>query len=176
MIVAACMHKLKFWQPSMWTHSTKMTLIFIKHQCHQQTFLASRDLLETFCHLVDITITHLEVIYRYHQNINTMSMSLVIVASVTIVLLMIAPQGASAFAFFAPPARFGAVSSHLTAAMSDDDFEPFFVMQQIPTATTGAKLDRFVECAQNDGCDVQEMMDMIEGTKHGKANAVGIPQ
>lgn len=46
------------------------------------------------------------------------------------------------------------------------DAEPFFEMRQIPTATTSTKLEHFVECAENDGCDVHEMMEMIDGKIH----------
>jgi len=81
----------------------------------------------------------------------------------TTLLLVAFPQNASSFAFLTSPHR---LSSRLKAIMSDDSFEaePFFEMHQIPTATTGAKLDRIVNCAENDGCDVQEMMNMIDGT------------
>ena len=56
------------------------------------------------------------------------------------------------------------VSSARFAAAPLSEEEPFFQMQQIPTATTGAKLDRIVDCAEHDGCDVGEMMAMIDGT------------
>merc|ERR1712232_151662 len=45
----------------------------------------------------------------------------------------------------------------------DDAEEPFFEMQKIPTATTGSRLDRMVDCAENSGlCDVDEVSAMIE--------------
>ena len=46
---------------------------------------------------------------------------------------------------------------------NDQNEEPFFRMQQIPTATTGSRLDHVVECAENGECDVTEMMAMIDG-------------
>lgn len=93
-----------------------------------------------------------------------MMVSLAVAASVATLLLVVAPQNVSSLAFSAPP-RFGVRLS----AMSGDSYEgfaaePFFEMQQIPTAATGARLDRVVNCAENDGCDVQEMMEMIDGT------------
>lgn len=57
------------------------------------------------------------------------------------------------------------VSMTMTAADDDSSYEPYFQMQQIPTATTGAKLDRIVHCADAGGgmCNVEEMMEMMEG-------------
>jgi hypothetical protein len=56
----------------------------------------------------------------------------------------------------------GGVPSSARFAAAPLSDEPFFEMQQIPTATTGAKLDRIVDCAEHDGCDVGEMMAMID--------------
>jgi hypothetical protein len=41
--------------------------------------------------------------------------------------------------------------------------EPYFQMLNIPTATSGSKLDHIVHCAESGQCDVEEMLQMIEG-------------
>jgi hypothetical protein len=78
-------------------------------------------------------------------------------AAIATLLLVTAPQSVSSFS----PRFDGLRSSKLMAAL---DEEPFFEMRQIPTATTGAKLDRIVDCAEHEGCDVGEMINMIDGT------------
>lgn len=83
------------------------------------------------------------------------------VASIAIILLVTTPQGV--LSFMPPHHGVGVVSLARFAAVAEEE-EPFFQMQQIPTATTGAKLDRIVDCAEHDGCDVGEMMAMIDGT------------
>ncbi len=50
-----------------------------------------------------------------------------------------------------------------TGGANNSDREPFFRMQQIPTATTASRLDHVVECAENGECNVVEMLEMIEG-------------
>lgn len=53
-------------------------------------------------------------------------------------------------------------------APEESEAEPFFEMHQIPTATTSARLDHYIECAETDGaCEVHEMMQMIDG-KYGR--------
>jgi hypothetical protein len=82
-----------------------------------------------------------------------------LVASIAAILLVTTPQGVLSFA-----SLHGGVPSSARFAAAPLSDEPFFEMQQIPTATTGAKLDRIVDCAEHDGCDVGEMMAMIDGT------------
>ena len=75
--------------------------------------------------------------------------------------LLLCVQDASSFAF-APTKRSSFVVGPL--AMSGEEAEPYFQFQQIPIATAGAKLERFIECAEESGqCDVTEMQNMIEG-------------
>lgn len=90
-----------------------------------------------------------------------------LVAVVAVATLLLVPQHVSSLAFYAPPRFSSSRSPRLTAAMSssNSNAEPFFEMHTIPTATTGGKLDRIVNCAENDVCDVQEMMEMIDGTE-----------
>jgi len=44
----------------------------------------------------------------------------------------------------------------------EDAASSYFRMQQIPTATSGDRLDHIVECSDHGGCDVEEMMNMID--------------
>ena len=57
---------------------------------------------------------------------------------------------------------------HYTKNDQTDDGESeasstYFQMQQIPTATSGDKLDHIVDCAEYGECDIEEMMNMIDG-------------
>jgi hypothetical protein len=76
-----------------------------------------------------------------------------------------APSGCSSGCILSRPLCLSAGSS----SNNDDTItsiqgEPFFRMQQIPTATTGARLDHVVDCAEGGQCNVEEMLEMIEGT------------
>ena len=56
--------------------------------------------------------------------------------------------------------------SDSAASDSAASYEPYFEMHQIPTATTTAKLDRIVQCAENgEMCNVEEMLEMMEGKR-----------
>lgn len=78
-----------------------------------------------------------------------------------LLLLLLYPQNASSFAFSRRATSFARISS-LTSSFQDEGDQSYFQMQQIPTATTGTKLDRIVECADHGQCDVYEMTAMIE--------------
>mmetsp|Transcript_16849 Transcript_16849/g.27976 ORF Transcript_16849/g.27976 Transcript_16849/m.27976 type:complete len:243 (+) Transcript_16849:92-820(+) len=54
-----------------------------------------------------------------------------------------------------------------------DGEEPFFQMQETPTATTTSRLDHVVDCAENGFCDVEEMSAMIEELEKLNAECKG---
>jgi hypothetical protein len=105
--------------------------------------------------------------------------TLLLLSTCSLWLLLQLPDNVSSFALVVvTPAthhrRSISMSCLSMAAAADDDedtptdtaanYEPYFQMQQIPTATTTAKLDRIVHCAENgEMCDVEEMMEMMEG-------------
>ena len=81
-----------------------------------------------------------------------------------LLLLLFVASWVEQVACFTPirPLPNEAVALSLHNNLEEPD-EPFFQMQQIPTATSSSRLDHVVDCAENGECDVEEMTAMIEG-------------
>jgi hypothetical protein len=77
--------------------------------------------------------------------------------------LAVLPRGASSLAFFASKSSTRLCMSPKSTSDFGDPNEPFFKVYQMPTATSGSKLDHIVDCAQDGSCDVEEMLGMVEG-------------
>lgn len=84
---------------------------------------------------------------------------------VTAAMMVLAARNVEAFVVIVPSNN---GNTKLLSTPRDDasilgEDGTFFHMQQIPTATAGARLDRVVDCAENGQCDIEEMMAMIDG-------------
>eukprot|EP00581_Thalassiosira_minuscula_P019497 CAMPEP_0183719582 /NCGR_PEP_ID=MMETSP0737-20130205/12449_1 /TAXON_ID=385413 /ORGANISM="Thalassiosira miniscula, Strain CCMP1093" /LENGTH=254 /DNA_ID=CAMNT_0025949303 /DNA_START=538 /DNA_END=1302 /DNA_ORIENTATION=+ len=67
-----------------------------------------------------------------------------------------------------------ATTALFNLAGSDTELESsYFQMQQIPTATSGEKLDHIVECSENGECDIEDMMNMIDELEELNAQCQG---